>query len=78
MAPVLWILTQLSSLVGRFVGLKPSEGDRRVTEEEIRSIVEESSKTGNIDEEEGEMIQNGNISIISESYKSSNFRICSN
>ncbi|MDO9629251.1 MAG: hemolysin family protein [Acholeplasmataceae bacterium] len=57
-APVLWILTQLSTLVGRFVGLKPSEGDRKVTEEEIRSIVEESSKTGNIDEEEGEMIQN--------------------
>lgn len=57
-SPVLWILTQLSALIGRFVGLKPSEGDRKVTEEEIRSIVEESSKTGNIDEEEGEMIQN--------------------
>src|SRR5690606_21896299 len=57
-SPVLWILTQLSALIGRFVGLKPSEGDRKVTEEEIRSIVEESSKTGNIDEEESEMIQN--------------------
>lgn len=58
LSPVLWILTQLSTLVGRLFGLKPSEGDRKVTEEEIRSIVEESSKTGNIDEEESEMIQN--------------------
>jgi putative hemolysin len=56
--PMLWIFGVLSSLMGRLFGLKSHEGDRMVTEEEIRTIVEESSKTGSIDEEEGEMIQN--------------------
>ena len=56
--PLTWLLNGLSMIVGRFFGLKPHEGDRVVTEEEIRTIVEESSKTGSIDEEEGEMIQN--------------------
>jgi putative hemolysin len=45
-------------LFGRFFGLKPDEGERRMTEEEIRSIVEVSSRSGNIDEDESEMIQN--------------------
>lgn len=57
-SPFVWVLDKLSSLVGRFVGLAPNEGTRTVTEEEIRTIVEESSKTGNIDEQESEMIQN--------------------
>ncbi|PKK93568.1 MAG: hypothetical protein CVV61_03990 [Tenericutes bacterium HGW-Tenericutes-6] len=57
-SPILWILDQFSKLVGRIVGLKPHEGERKVTEEEIRTIIEESSKTGDIDEDEGEMIQN--------------------
>jgi putative hemolysin len=58
MYPLVWILIQLSSLIGRLFGLDPNEGERKMTEEEIRDIVEESSKTGNIDEEESEMIQN--------------------
>lgn len=56
--PLIWVFNSLSLLVGRLFGLKPHEGDRVVTEEEIRTIVEESSQTGAIDEEEGEMIQN--------------------
>ena len=58
MYPLVWVLIQLSSLIGRVFGLDPNEGERKMTEEEIRDIVEESSKTGNIDEEESEMIQN--------------------
>jgi putative hemolysin len=45
-------------IFGRFFALKPEEGERRMTEEEIRTIVEYSSRSGNIDEEESEMIQN--------------------
>jgi putative hemolysin len=56
--PLTTILTFLSAIMGRLFGLLPSEGERRVTEEEIRNIVEEGSKTGNIDEDESEMIQN--------------------
>jgi putative hemolysin len=56
--PIIWLFNTISSLIGRIIGLKPHEGERKVTEEEIRTIVEESSKVGSIDEEEGEMIQN--------------------
>jgi putative hemolysin len=58
MHPLVWFLNILSTVFGRFFGLLPNEGERKVTEEEIRTIVEESSKTGNIDENESEMIQN--------------------
>ncbi len=57
-SPLVWILNQISLLSGRLFGLAPHEGERKVTEEEIRTIIEESSKTGDIDEEESEMIQN--------------------
>ena len=56
--PITFLLNKTSVLFGRFVGLKPHEGERRMTEEEIRSIVEVSSRSGNIDEDESEMIQN--------------------
>lgn len=56
--PIVWIFNGVSLVVGRIIGLKPHEGEKKVTEEEIRTIVEESSKVGSIDEEEGEMIQN--------------------
>ena len=58
LSPIIWLLNQLASLFGRLVGLDPHDVERKMTEEEIRTIVEASSKTGNIDEEESEMIQN--------------------
>ena len=58
MFPVVWLLESISSLIGRIFGLDPSDGERKMTEEEIRTIVEASGKMGNIDEEESEMIQN--------------------
>jgi putative hemolysin len=56
--PITWMLNKASMVFGRFFALKPEEGERKMTEEEIRMIVEVSSKSGNIDEEESEMIQN--------------------
>lgn len=56
--PLTWLLVKGSMFFGRIFALKPEEGERRMTEEEIRSIVEVSSKSGNIDEDESEMIQN--------------------
>ncbi len=56
--PITWLLNKSSMVFGRFFGLKAEEGERRMTEEEIRTIVEYSSRSGNIDEEESEMIQN--------------------
>jgi len=58
MFPVVWLLESISGLLGRLFGLDPSDAERKMTEEEIRAIVEESGKMGNIDEEESEMIQN--------------------
>ncbi len=58
MFPIVWLLESISSLIGRVFGLDPNDGDRKMTEEEIRTIVEASGKMGNIDEEESEMIQN--------------------
>ncbi len=58
MFPVVWLLESISSLIGRIFGLDPNDGERKMTEEEIRTIVEASGKMGNIDEEESEMIQN--------------------
>jgi putative hemolysin len=58
MSPFIWLLNLFASLFGRLFGLDPHDVDRKMTEEEIRTIVEASSKTGNIDEDESEMIQN--------------------
>ncbi len=58
MYPIVWLLELFSSLIGRIFGLDSSDSDRKMTEEEIRTIVEASGKMGNIDEEESEMIQN--------------------
>jgi putative hemolysin len=56
--PITWLLNKSSMVFGRLFALKPEEGERKMTEEEIRTIVEYSSRSGNIDEEESEMIQN--------------------
>lgn len=56
--PFVSLFHLLSTFFGQLFGLKRHEGERKVTEEDIRTIVEESSKTGSIDEEESEMIQN--------------------
>ncbi len=58
MRPVAWFFRQMSNVLGRLFGLHPSEQGRHLTEEEIRTIVEASTKTGAIDHEESVMINN--------------------
>ena len=43
MFPMVWILIQLSSIIGRLFGLDPNEGERKMTEEEI---LEAANKLG--------------------------------
>ena len=56
--PLVFLYDGLSKAFGHLFGLKNTEGEREVTEEQIRNIVEASSKTGNIEASESEMIQN--------------------
>jgi putative hemolysin len=56
--PVNYTLLFISNMVGHLFGLNPNEADRNMTEEEIRTIVEASSLTGIIDQDEREMIHN--------------------
>ena len=53
-APFVWLLTHTSDLLLRLMGIR-SETDSIVTEEEIKSIVQESADSGQIDEIEGRM-----------------------
>lgn len=56
--PLIFLLRHISNFIGGFFGLEQNEDDRKMTEEEILDILNESSKTGNINEEEREMIEN--------------------
>ncbi len=56
--PINLLYDMLSKFFGHAFGLKNNEGEREVTEEQIRRIVETSSKHGNIEASESEMIQN--------------------
>jgi putative hemolysin len=47
-----------SKLIAKILQLNPELTDREMTEEQIRSIVTESSQSGVLDEEESEMIHN--------------------
>jgi putative hemolysin len=48
----------LSKVIAKLLQLNPELTDREMTEEQIRSIVTESSQSGVLDEEESEMIHN--------------------
>ncbi len=56
--PLEYLFSKISILLGHLFGLSADDGERLMTEEEIRNIVEESSKSGEIEESESEMIQN--------------------
>lgn len=56
--PFVMLYNVLSKTLGHLFTLKNDEGEREVTEEQIRNIIEASSKKGNIEVSEGEMIQN--------------------
>jgi putative hemolysin len=56
MKPFVFLLTCSTNLVLRILGIDPTQTDRSVTEEEIRMMVDVGRESGNIHEEEKEMI----------------------
>jgi len=56
--PLEYLFSKLSILLGHMFGLSKDDGERLMTEEEIRNIVEESFKSGEIEASESKMIQN--------------------
>lgn len=57
-APIVWTLTISTNGILRLIGINPNEQDNKVSEEEIRMLVEEGSKNGIIEEDENNIIQN--------------------
>lgn len=55
-APFIWLLTQCSDLIIKILGIEVS--DSSVTEEEIKSMIQEGTTGGAIDEIEQEIVQN--------------------
>ncbi len=56
--PMTFTIYYVSKLIAKILQLNPELTDREMTEEQIRSIVTESSQSGVLDEEESEMIHN--------------------
>ena len=57
-APIVWLLTKSTNLVLRLMGIDPNADDNDVSEEDIRVMVDSGAKSGSIDNEEREFIQN--------------------
>ena len=57
-APLVWLLTVSTNGVLRLIGIDPKADDEEVGEEDIRLMVDAGSRSGTIDEEDKEMIQN--------------------
>ncbi len=58
LTPVIFIINKLASGVLFLLRVNPSETDKAMTEDEIRTIVDESQESGAIEDEEREMIHN--------------------
>jgi len=56
--PVVWLLTVSTNLVLRLFGVDPNADDNDVSEEDIHDIVDSAAKSGSIDDEERDFIQN--------------------
>lgn len=56
--PVVWFLSLSTNCILRLCGIDPNEEDAPASEEDIRLMVDASSKRGAIDREEQEFIQN--------------------
>ncbi len=57
-SPLIWVLNNLSNLLLRMIGIKPTIGHDIHTEEELRLILSESEEGGAIRQSEHELIQN--------------------
>lgn len=58
LTPIIFIINKLSSGVLFLLRINPNEADTAMTEDEIRTIVDESQEHGAIEDEEREMIHN--------------------
>ena len=58
LTPFHFLLSMISGFCLRLCGIDPNQPAEQVTEEEIRSMVEESSESGGIEQSEMEMINN--------------------
>lgn len=58
LTPVIFIINKLSSGVLFLLHVNPDDADKAMTEDEIRTIVDESQESGVIEDEEREMIHN--------------------
>lgn len=56
-APLVCLLTVSTNVILRLIGIDPEEEEEQVTEEEIRMLLLEGKKQGNIDKEESAIIQ---------------------
>ena len=54
--PVTWLLTRLSEIIIRFLGIK-SSADSKVTEEEIKAMVQEGADDGEVQEIEQDIVE---------------------
>lgn len=57
-APIVWLLSVSTNLVLRLIGISPEEEEDKISEEEIRMMVDAGSEKGTIDHEERVFIQN--------------------
>lgn len=58
LTPVIFIINKLASGVLWLLRINPNDADKAMTEDEIRTIVDESQESGAIEDEEREMIHN--------------------
>lgn len=58
MRPLLWIISVISNIIARLFGVRASDLEDEITEEEIRMMVDIGSENGTIDDDEKEMIHN--------------------
>ncbi len=58
MRPVIWVLSASTNVILRLLGLKGEGADEDVTEDDIRLMVDAGGKSGSIEEDEKEWIQN--------------------
>jgi putative hemolysin len=56
--PFIWFLTFSTNVVLRLLGIDPTKTERRITEEEIRMMVDVGRESGSIHAEEKKMIEN--------------------
>ncbi len=58
LTPVIFVINKMASGVLRIFRINPLEADTAMSEDEIRTIVDESQESGEIEDEEREMIHN--------------------